>query len=120
MFCHVTMFAELYGKKAAALYTQAQDYQKTARFYYGKVRTLAPCALDLGHFSYSPSFHLRIFTHFFPISPVACLTNLFPRPRTLTSRPTTGPPTMTGVVLATNGTTSVSACCYRWAFCVVA
>ena len=37
MFGHVTMFAELYGKKAAALYTQAQDYQKTARFYYGKV-----------------------------------------------------------------------------------
>jgi hypothetical protein len=33
------MFAELYGKKAAALYTQAQDYQKTARFYYGKVKT---------------------------------------------------------------------------------
>ncbi len=39
MFGHVTMFAELYGKKAAALYTQAQDYQKTARFYYGKVRS---------------------------------------------------------------------------------
>ncbi len=37
------MFAELYGKKAAALYTQAQDYQKTARFYYGKVTT-AECA----------------------------------------------------------------------------
>ena len=36
------MFAELYGKKAAALYTQAQDYQKTARFYYGKVRIRAP------------------------------------------------------------------------------
>jgi hypothetical protein len=29
-------FAELYGKKAAALYTQAGDYQKTARFYYKK------------------------------------------------------------------------------------
>ena len=42
MFGHVTMFAELYGKKAAALYTQAQDYQKTARFYYGKVRIRAP------------------------------------------------------------------------------
>ena len=26
------MFADLYGKKAAALYTQAGDYQKTARF----------------------------------------------------------------------------------------
>jgi hypothetical protein len=43
MFGHVTMFAELYGKKAAALYTQAQDYQKTARFYYGKVRSLSLC-----------------------------------------------------------------------------
>lgn len=38
------MFAELYGKKAAALYTQAQDYQKTARFYYGKVnKKKSPC-----------------------------------------------------------------------------
>jgi hypothetical protein len=44
MFSHVTMFAELYGKKAAALYTQAQDYQKTARFYYGKVNEKkSPC-----------------------------------------------------------------------------
>jgi hypothetical protein len=43
MFGHVTMFAELYGKKAAALYTQAQDYQKTARFYYGKVRSSLLC-----------------------------------------------------------------------------
>merc|ERR1712216_620279 len=30
------MFQQLYGKKAAALYTQAGDYQKTARFYYKK------------------------------------------------------------------------------------
>ena len=30
------MFSDLYGKKAAALYTQAGDYQKTARFYYKK------------------------------------------------------------------------------------
>ena len=29
-------FDTLYGKKAAALYTQAGDYQKTARFYYKK------------------------------------------------------------------------------------
>jgi hypothetical protein len=29
-------FQSLYGKKAAALYTQAGDYQKTARFYYKK------------------------------------------------------------------------------------
>ncbi len=29
-------FEVLYGKKAAALYTQAGDYQKTARFYYKK------------------------------------------------------------------------------------
>merc|ERR1712205_182058 len=29
-------FQQLYGKKAAALYTQAGDYQKTARFYYKK------------------------------------------------------------------------------------
>ena len=29
-------FSNLYGKKAAALYTQAGDYQKTARFYYKK------------------------------------------------------------------------------------
>ena len=27
-----SMFGQLYGKKAAALYTQAGDYQKTARF----------------------------------------------------------------------------------------
>ena len=32
----VTQFQSLYGKKAAALYTQAGDYQKTARFYYKK------------------------------------------------------------------------------------
>jgi hypothetical protein len=31
-----TQFNQLYGKKAAALYTQAGDYQKTARFYYKK------------------------------------------------------------------------------------
>ena len=30
------VFDTLYGKKAAALYTQAGDYQKTARFYYKK------------------------------------------------------------------------------------
>ena len=30
------VFETLYGKKAAALYTQAGDYQKTARFYYKK------------------------------------------------------------------------------------
>ena len=30
------VFQTLYGKKAAALYTQAGDYQKTARFYYKK------------------------------------------------------------------------------------
>ena len=32
----VEQFQQLYGKKAAALYTQAGDYQKTARFYYKK------------------------------------------------------------------------------------
>ena len=32
------MFSDLYGKKAAALYTQAGDYQKTARFYYMKAQ----------------------------------------------------------------------------------
>ena len=31
-----SQFEVLYGKKAAALYTQAGDYQKTARFYYKK------------------------------------------------------------------------------------
>ena len=37
MSCHGSrQFANLYGKKAAALYTQAGDYQKTARFYYKK------------------------------------------------------------------------------------
>ncbi|EKX41699.1 hypothetical protein GUITHDRAFT_112115 [Guillardia theta CCMP2712] len=35
LFC-TAMFEALYGKKAAALYTQAGDYQKTARFYYKK------------------------------------------------------------------------------------
>ena len=34
--CCVLQFQNLYGKKAAALYTQAGDYQKTARFYYKK------------------------------------------------------------------------------------
>ena len=32
----IEQFQQLYGKKAAALYTQAGDYQKTARFYYKK------------------------------------------------------------------------------------
>lgn len=32
----ILQFETLYGKKAAALYTQAGDYQKTARFYYKK------------------------------------------------------------------------------------
>eukprot|EP00277_Geminigera_cryophila_P019435 CAMPEP_0179440964 /NCGR_PEP_ID=MMETSP0799-20121207/24580_1 /TAXON_ID=46947 /ORGANISM="Geminigera cryophila, Strain CCMP2564" /LENGTH=93 /DNA_ID=CAMNT_0021224873 /DNA_START=388 /DNA_END=669 /DNA_ORIENTATION=+ len=32
----LAQFQSLYGKKAAALYTQAGDYQKTARFYYKK------------------------------------------------------------------------------------
>eukprot|EP00287_Rhodomonas_sp_CCMP768_P017054 CAMPEP_0202809266 /NCGR_PEP_ID=MMETSP1389-20130828/1613_1 /ASSEMBLY_ACC=CAM_ASM_000865 /TAXON_ID=302021 /ORGANISM="Rhodomonas sp., Strain CCMP768" /LENGTH=84 /DNA_ID=CAMNT_0049479823 /DNA_START=108 /DNA_END=363 /DNA_ORIENTATION=- len=32
----LAQFNTLYGKKAAALYTQAGDYQKTARFYYKK------------------------------------------------------------------------------------
>ena len=36
-YCVLSLqFADLYGKKAAALYTQAGDYQKTARFYYKK------------------------------------------------------------------------------------
>ena len=44
------------------------------------------------------------------------LTNRARRPRTLTSRPTTGPPTMTGVALVTNGTTSVSPCSHLCLF----
>merc|ERR1719231_1277644 len=60
------MFQQLYGKKAAALYTQAGDYRR----------------------------------------PPASTTR---RPRTRTTRPTTGPPTTTGAVLATSGTTSTPA-----------
>ena len=36
VFILFVQFETLYGKKAAALYTQAGDYQKTARFYYKK------------------------------------------------------------------------------------
>lgn len=33
---HPNTFSRVVQKKAAALYTQAGDYQKTARFYYKK------------------------------------------------------------------------------------
>ena len=54
-YCELSLqFADLYGKKAAALYTQAGDYQKTARFYYKKaedtyyqVRRHCPVACDV-------------------------------------------------------------------------
>jgi hypothetical protein len=47
-------FDTLYGKKAAALYTQAGDYQKTARFYYKK-------AEDTYYQVCNPCIHLDVF-----------------------------------------------------------
>jgi hypothetical protein len=98
-------FDTLYGKKAAALYTQAGDYQKTARFYYKKAedtyyQVCLILVLLFVHWviSWDKSLYVLLIAIFFH-----------------DARPTTGRRTTTGAVPATSGTTSIPATDKRFA-----
>jgi hypothetical protein len=131
-------FAELYGKKAAALYTQAGDYQKTARFYYKKAEdtyyqvlfeaTLRTVTMQSARCSRarlactqncccaSGPAGLRCVAGAVPRAIVVFACNGHSRrvfsllTPSATVRPTTGPRTTTGAAPATSGTTSTRVC----------